>query len=83
MTDQAGPSWTGEGGGKVNETIGSEIVRQSQDVGPNTFVCPCCKNYEGGLKCSKGVFIVFTGANMFKCCFFEPVQVGPHCHRAF
>lgn len=34
---------------------------------PGGWICPDCRHHAGGLNCSLGVFISFTGANMSNC----------------
>jgi len=57
-------------------SIQVEMIRQSQDLKPEAFICKRCLSYEGSLKCAKGVFIAFTGANLSGCNWF---QVGIKC----
>ena len=60
-------------------TIGDEIMRQSQDMGWENFICESCKHYKGGCICGKGVFIAFVGANMKSCIYAEQSIKCPHC----
>ncbi len=67
------PSWPYFSGdnttaGGVRVTLENVIQYQSRTGG---WVCPQCFNYEGGCKCSKGIFIAFVGGCTLGCWGFE------------
>ena len=61
----------------------AEINRQSQYIeeDPNPFKCSTCCNYKGALKCGKGIFIAFEGANLSGCFGYEEGNKCRHCGR--
>jgi len=48
-----------------------EMLRQSQDISPEHFICSSCNNHTGGCQCAKGVFIAFEGANLSACRLYD------------
>ena len=45
------------------------------------WICPTCRNHEGGLRCAKNVFIAFVGANMSECWAYESGVECRHCGK--
>lgn len=62
-------------------SISEEIVKQSENMGWENFLCSSCRNYKGGCACEKGVFIAFTGANLSTCIYYIQGKKCPHCGR--
>lgn len=65
----------------MGNSLGKEIVRQSQDIQPDNFICNECKNYHGALSCEKGIFIAFEGANLSGCPYFSPGRKCRYCGK--
>ncbi len=64
-----------------NPSIEDILISQSQGMDIANFRCDTCINYEGDLKCDKGVFIAFTGANLNNCHAYKLGKKCPHCGR--
>jgi len=47
-----------------------ETVMAQQSPTQTGWICPTCRNHRGSLKCSKGVLICWTGANMSGCIYY-------------
>jgi hypothetical protein len=64
-------------------SIAEEMIKQSQNMCFVNFLCASCKNYQGKLVCSQGVFIAFEGANLSGCRFYIKGQKCPKCGERF
>lgn len=60
-------------------TIADIMVAQSPTI--DGWICPTCKNHEGGLKCAKNIFIAFVGANTSECYAYEKGLKCRHCAK--
>lgn len=64
-----------------DNSIQTEVARQSQGMGYHNFICALCVNYEGGYSCKQRIFIAFTGANTSNCRFYQKGTKCPHCGK--
>ena len=65
----------------ISNDLTGVIVRQSQNMGGENFICQNCKNYKGGCVCTMGVFIAFERANLSGCVYHQSGRKCPHCGR--
>jgi len=62
-------------------SLHDEMIRQSQGMGQENFICENCQNYNGAISCKKNVFIAFVPANMSGCRYFIRGRKCPHCGK--
>ena len=73
--------WSNEGTAYTPQpTIEDAMLRQAPTI--DGWICPTCKNHEGGLGCKQNVFIAVVGANMSRCQFYDEGKECVHCGKA-